>query len=141
MFLLCLGILGTYGISGILNLTFNAAMNSIPILLIAIGVDYGNPDNQTLYSESWIGGAMRWDWRPESGDWRFLTVDWPEELDEEGAVILDVDWDDNPFTDIDVMWLTEAPHEYYDDDPEAYGPSTFFIEERSVNNQDRKSVV
>ena len=36
-----LGILGTYGISGILNLTFNAAMNSIPILLIAIGVDYG----------------------------------------------------------------------------------------------------
>ena len=94
----------------------------------------GNPENQTLYSESWISGAMRWGWRPESGDWRFLTVDWPEELDEEGAVILDVDWDDNPFTDIDVLWLSETPHEYYDDDPDAYGPSTFFIEERSVNN-------
>lgn len=94
----------------------------------------GNPENQTLYSESWISGAMRWGWRPESGDWRFLTVDWPEDLDRGGAVILDVDWDDNPFTDIDVLWLTETAHEYYDEDPFAYGPSTFFIEERSVNN-------
>ena len=42
---------------------------------------------------------MRWGWRPESGDWRFLTVDWPEELDQDGAIILDVDWDDNPYTD------------------------------------------
>lgn len=41
LFSTILGILGTYGISGLLNLTFNAAMNSIPILLIAIGVDYG----------------------------------------------------------------------------------------------------
>ena len=94
----------------------------------------GNPANQTLYSESWISGAMRWGWRPESGDWRFLTVDWPEELDDGGAVILDVDWDDNPFTDIDVLWLSETAHEYSDEDPDAYGPSTFFIEERSVNN-------
>ena len=94
----------------------------------------GNPANQTLYSESWISGAMRWGWRPESGDWRFLTVDWPEELDDGGAVILDVDWDDNPFTDIDVLWLTETAHEYSEEDPEAYGPSTFFIEDRSVNN-------
>ena len=32
LFTTILGILGTYGISGILKLTFNAAMNSIPIL-------------------------------------------------------------------------------------------------------------
>ena len=94
----------------------------------------GNASNQTLYTESWISGAMRWSWRPESGDWRFLTVEWPEELDEDGAIILDVDWDDNPFTDIDVLWLSETPHDYAEDDPDAYGPSTFFIEERSVNN-------
>ena len=104
-----------------------------PFTLLPKPLD-GNPDNQTLYSESWISGAMRWGWRPESGDWRFLTVDWPEELDDDGAIILDVDWDDNPFTDIDVLWLTETSHEYTDEDPEAYGPSTFFIEERSVNN-------
>ena len=39
-------ILATYGLSGWLqyfgvNMTFNAAMNSIPVLLLAIGVDYG----------------------------------------------------------------------------------------------------
>jgi hypothetical protein len=77
---------------------------------------------------------MRWGWPFESGDWRFLTVDWPEELGQDGAIILDVDWDDNPYTDIDVLWLTETAHGYYDDDPDSYGPSTFFIEERSVNN-------
>ena len=104
-----------------------------PFSLIPNPLD-GNVTNQTLYSESWISGAMRWGWRPESGDWRFLTVDWPQELDDEGAIILDVDWDDNPYTDIDVLWLTETTHGYYDDDPDAYGPSTFFIEERSVNN-------
>ena len=41
-----LAILATYGLSGWLqffgvNMTFNAAMNSIPVLLLAIGVDYG----------------------------------------------------------------------------------------------------
>lgn len=41
-----LAILSTYGLSGWLqffgvNMTFNAAMNSIPVLLLAIGVDYG----------------------------------------------------------------------------------------------------
>ena len=34
-------IAATYGAAGIFGLTFNAAMNSIPILLLAIGVDYG----------------------------------------------------------------------------------------------------
>ncbi len=36
-----LAIAATYGAAGIFKLTFNAAMNSIPILLLAIGVDYG----------------------------------------------------------------------------------------------------
>ena len=40
------GILATYGTSGLLtklgvDMTFNQAMNSIPVLLLAIGVDYG----------------------------------------------------------------------------------------------------
>jgi subtilisin family serine protease len=94
----------------------------------------GNVSNQTLYTESWISGAQRWNWRAESGDWRFLTVDWPEELDTGGTVILDVDWADNPWTDIDVLWLSQKSHGYADEDPDAYGDSTFWIESRSVNN-------
>ena len=90
--------------------------------------------NQTLYSETWISGATRWDWRAESGDWRFLSVDWPEAWDTGGTVVLDVDWDDNPYTDIDLLWLSEMPHGYSEDDPEAYGDNTFYIESRSTNN-------
>ncbi len=46
LILTVLAIAGTYGLSGWLqfagvNMTFNAAMNSIPVLLLAIGVDYG----------------------------------------------------------------------------------------------------
>ncbi|RZD50350.1 MAG: hypothetical protein CXT65_02170 [Methanobacteriota archaeon] len=94
----------------------------------------GNVSNQTLYDEEWISGATRWDWRAESGDWRFLSVEWPEEWDTGGTAILDVDWEDNPYTDIDVLWLSEMPHGYAEDDPDAYGDSTFFIESRSINN-------
>ena len=109
----------------------------------------GNVSNQTLYDESWISGATRWDWRAESGDWRFLTVDWPAEWDTGGTAILDVDWSDtvqgiegdhnstfyeNIYTDIDVLWLSETPHGYAEDDPDAYGDSTFYIESRSTNN-------
>ena len=46
LFLTVVAIITTYGLSGWLqffgvNMTFNAAMNSIPVLLLAIGVDYG----------------------------------------------------------------------------------------------------
>ena len=51
-----------------------------PIDITARPLD-GNVSNQTLYSESWISGAQRWSWRAESGDWRIMTVDWPESLD------------------------------------------------------------
>ena len=94
----------------------------------------GNVSNQTLYTESWISGATRWNWRAESGDWRFLSIDWPAELDTGGMAILDVDWDDNPFTDIDILWLSEMEHGYSQEESEAYGESTFFIESRSTNN-------
>ena len=94
----------------------------------------GNVSNQTLYTESWISGATRWNWRAESGDWRFLTIDWPSELDTGGMAILDVNWDDNPYTDIDVLWLSETQHGYHQESTDAYGDSTFYIESRSTNN-------
>ena len=104
-----------------------------PFSLLANELD-GNVSNQTLYSESWISGATRWNWRAESGDWRFLTIDWPSELDTGGMAILDVNWDDNPYTDIDVLWLSEMQHGYHQESTDAYGDSTFFIESRSTNN-------
>jgi hypothetical protein len=104
-----------------------------PFDLFAKPLD-GNVSNQTLYTESWISGAQRWSWRAESGDWRFLSVDWPEALDTGGAAIVDVNWDDNEWTDVDVLWLSQTPHGYAEEAPLDYGTNTFSIVERSVNN-------
>ena len=104
-----------------------------PVDITAKPLD-GNVSNQTLYSESWISGAQRWSWRAESGDWRIMSIDWPEDLATGGTAILDVDWDDNPYTDVDVLWLSQTAHGYAEEDSQAYGDSTFWIEERSTNN-------
>ena len=92
----------------------------------------GNVSNQTLYEETWLQGAQRWGWRAESGDWKFLTLDWPTTLSGNGSIMIDVDWPDNPYTDVDIHWMSEADHPFYVDDPQAYGPRTVVMETGSV---------
>jgi len=92
----------------------------------------GNVSNQTLYDETWLQGAQRWGWRAESGDWKFLTMDWPSSLSGNGSILVDVDWPDNPFTDVDIHWMSESDHPFYVDDPAAYGPRTVVLETGSV---------
>jgi subtilisin family serine protease len=103
-----------------------------PIQLTPKPID-GNVSNQTLYSETWMQGAQRWGWRAESGDWKFLTLDWPHNLTGEGAIIIDVDWPDNNLTDIDLHWMSENGHPYFLDDPAAYGPINLIPEVSSRN--------
>ena len=102
-----------------------------PFSLSPTHVD-GNVSNQTLYDETWLQGAQRWGWRAESGDWKFLTMDWPTSLSGNGSILIDVDWPDNPFTDVDVHWMSEADHPFFLDDPAAYGPRTVVMETGSV---------
>jgi len=64
------GILATYGTSGLLtklgvDMTFNQAMNSIPVLLLAIGVDYG------LH----VVKRVREEYLEESGDSESMVMD------------------------------------------------------------------
>ncbi|MEE2759106.1 MAG: S8 family serine peptidase [Candidatus Thermoplasmatota archaeon] len=92
----------------------------------------GNISNQTLYEETWLQGAQRWGWRAESGDWKFLTLDWPTTLSGNGSIMIDVDWPDNPYTDVDIHWMSEADHPFYIDNPLAYGPRTVVMETGSV---------
>ena len=103
-----------------------------PIQLTPKPID-GNVSNQTLYSETWLQGAQRWGWRAESGDWKFLTLDWPRNLTGDGAIVIDVDWPDNNLTDVDVHWMSENGHPYYLDDPAAYGPINLVPEISSKN--------
>ena len=110
----------------ITNVGFNG-----PFTITPTHID-GNVSNQSLYDETWLQGAQRWGWRAESGDWKFLTMDWPASLSGNGSILVDVDWPDNPFTDVDVHWMSEADHPFYLDNPAAYGPRTVVMETGSV---------
>ncbi|MBT4060207.1 MAG: S8 family serine peptidase [Euryarchaeota archaeon] len=111
----------------------NVASNG-PVNLVPKPID-GNMSNQSLYTETWIQGAQRWGWRSESGDWKFLTFDWPYNLSQDGAIVIDVDWPDNSYTDVDVIWMSESRHPYYLDDPNAYGQYNL-VPEISSQNED-----
>jgi hypothetical protein len=116
----------------ITNVGWNGPFTATPL-----PVD-GNLSNQTLYEETWLQGAQRWGWRSESGDWKFLTLDWPTSLSGNGSIIIDVDWANNTYTDVDVHWMSEIAHPFYADDPAAYGPRSVAIETGSTN-KDRGS--
>ena len=93
----------------------------------------GNITNQSLYEETWMQGAQRWGWRAESGDWKMFSIDWPTGYTENGTALIDVDWDDNIYTDIDVHWMSETSHPYSLSDPIAYGSRTMRMESNSAN--------
>lgn len=93
----------------------------------------GNVSNQTLYTETWLQGAQRWGWRSESGDWKFLSFDWPQNMSGDGAIVIDVDWPNNSYTDVDVHWMSERGHPFQLDDPAAYGPVNLEPEVSSRN--------
>ena len=105
----------TWAVPVIVNVASDGPMNLSPL-----PID-GNMSNQSLYSETWLQGAQRWSWRSESGDWKFVTFDWPYNLSGDGAIVMDVDWPDNQYTDVDVFWMSETGHPYYSEDPTAYG--------------------
>ena len=93
----------------------------------------GNVTNQSLYEETWMQGAQRWGWRAESGDWKMFSIDWPTGYTENGTALIDVDWDDNIYTDIDVHWMSETFHPYSFTNPQAYGSRTMRMESSSTN--------
>ena len=103
-----------------------------PLNLLPKPID-GNVSNQTLYSETWLQGAQRWGWRSESGDWKFLSFDWPQNMSGDGAIVIDVDWPNNSYTDVDVHWMSERDHPFQLDDPAAYGPVNLEPEVSSRN--------
>ncbi len=91
----------------------------------------GNTSNQSLYRETWMQGAQRWGWRAESGDWKAFALDWPSNLSN-GSIIIDVDWPDNGFSDIDAHWLSRTTHPYASESPD-YGQWGMMVERSSEN--------
>ncbi len=114
-----------------LPIVVNVAMQG-PSELFSLPLDYA-VENQTLYRSTWMQGAQGWGWREESGDWKSISLDWPSNLST-GNILIDVDWNDNIWTDIDAHLLSEQAHPYFSEDPLAYGPVHFSVESGSVND-------
>jgi len=91
----------------------------------------GNVSNQSLYRETWMQGAQRWGWRAESGDWKAFALDWPANLSD-GSIIIDVDWPDSGYGDIDAHWLSRTTHPYASESPD-YGQWGMLVEKSSAN--------
>jgi len=91
----------------------------------------GNISNQSLYRETWLQGAQRWGWRAESGDWKAVAIDWPASL-AHGSMIVDIDWPDNGYTDIDAHILSRTQHPYAGTSPD-YPDWVLHVEESSTN--------
>ena len=74
------------------------------------------------YDNSRIFGQFDWSWRYESGDWRAVFFDLPEEAAAPGKrIIAGLDWEQVP-TDVDVFAFGPVVDGYSSDSPEYFGP-------------------
>ncbi len=115
-------------------------MSSIPVVanVAAWSTDFlfgGPPDSTSPYDNGQVFGYFDWDWRAESGDWRFFFVDVPDSTPEGTNLLVDTRWT-GANTDIDTLVMgptedcfsngvgCEFPFEIFPGDEETYGPYT-----------------
>lgn len=86
---------------------------------ITLGGDKAN-DPDTTYNNGAVRGQQSWNWRPESGDWRFFFVDALQPPGPGHYWIFRTQWDDEPDqqTDVDTrIWGPVADRFSNADDP------------------------
>jgi hypothetical protein len=135
----------------------------LPVLInvAAKGADFtfgGGPRSDAPYDNGQVFGTQDWSWRAESGDWRFYFVDLPQHSTlPEGQpfanhILIDTQWENAPFTDIDTIVMGPTPDCLsngvgcgfpfggFPGDPAYYGPYTLDIIGRSPNTNVRAGV-
>ncbi|MCB0217185.1 MAG: S8 family serine peptidase [Chloroflexi bacterium] len=101
-------------------------------------------DMDAPYSNGLFRGHFRWNWRPESGDWRFFFVDAASEPDPGTYWLFRTTWDDpqDRQSDIDTRVYGPTDSRFSDpnarenadedmSDPDWYGPYTLGLKARS----------
>ncbi|MFQ6107386.1 MAG: S8 family serine peptidase [Thermoplasmata archaeon] len=83
----------------------------------------GHPQDDDLYQNDRVIGGFNWNWRYESGDWRYYFVEGgdPFVVNPGEKMFVNISWEGPP-TDIDVFLLGNASDEYSESNPERYGP-------------------
>ena len=109
---------------GAIELVANGEQFTIPVVahVAARGETFrfgGQSALETPYDNSHIFGGFNWQWRYESGDWRFFYFDIPEGASGPGkAMLVDTRWNSGK-TDIDT-WILGPEADA--DNPAFYGP-------------------
>lgn len=106
----------------VIPIVFNVASNEPRF-------SWGNhPQDDDLYLNDRVLGGFNWNWRYESGDWRFFFMEVPDSyfVGSGTRMFVNVTWDEIP-TDIDVFILGNATDQFSIDHPDRYGPYTMDI--------------
>ncbi len=94
---------------------------AIPVV-VTVAVEAGQADDGTLtgslrfggadvaadqevlpYNNGAVFGSHDWNWRPESGDWRFFYLDVPETPTPGSLFLVNTTWEDSAPTDLDTL--------------------------------------
>ncbi len=110
-----------------IELQSSAGNINIPIVALLASdsntFDFGGPaDMVTPYDNAQMFGGFNWNWRYESGDWRFFYYDFADGTQQAGkSLLVETRWD-VPKTDIDT-WLLAKPEIPADSlSPDIFGP-------------------
>lgn len=113
--------------NGAVEFTLGDQKRTVPVVahVAASGTTFdfgGQAERDAPYDNNHLLGGFSWNWRYESGDWRFIYYDAPEGTSEQGrSLLVDTRWN-SPDTDVDTWILGSEP--VSDDLPPlaAFGP-------------------
>ncbi|PKQ37121.1 MAG: hypothetical protein CVT59_09390 [Actinobacteria bacterium HGW-Actinobacteria-1] len=93
---------------------------------------------ESLMPNGKMFGYQDWNWRAESGDWRFFMTDVEETLPEGAVWLVHTDWPDVGAptamqADNDTLLFSTTPDEFSDFLPETFGPGTLAASGGSAN--------
>lgn len=119
----------------------------VPVAINVVSPYYGfsfgeqdTPSVDSIMPNNQLFGAQDWNWRAESGDWRFYSADGSGEsvLPDGAAWLVHTSWPDNGApdglkTDNDTLLFGPTPDEFSDMDPGTFGPYTLGLTGGSAN--------
>jgi len=116
---------------------YEGHVSALPVTVVVAAdseaFNFGGVDQLTPYDNGTVSGFINWDWRAESGDWRFFFSDIPDETFPEGTYLtVRTEWTTFP-TDIDTLVYGPEPDDFSGMAPSIFGPYTLGEKGGSTN--------